>query len=59
MYSRRSDFAYDGHFLLVSGKIRTDRIAESIEPDDIIHSDDERSSIPSWVKDPESDEERV
>ena len=45
--------------LLISGKIRTDRIVESIEPDEDLHSDGERSSIPSWVRDPKSDGESV
>ena len=46
-------------FLLISGRIWTERMVESNEPEDGLRSDDERSSIPSWVKDPKSDEERV
>ena len=37
-------------FLLVSGRLTTDRITESIESDRCTHSDEEHSSIPSWIR---------
>ena len=46
-------------FLLASGRIRQERIIESRDPDDDELSDNERSSVPSWIVNSKSDDEGV